>query len=230
MKTIISASEDVLYQAAEQVKEVLASKPDALLALSAGEDCVKLYEKLEKMQRSGQISFARAKIFSVAGFCGEENRRGNAPLASFLSRVDADTDNCVFLSEENLESYDEMIAARGGIDLAVLDIGPNARLGYNEPATPFDSLTHRQKLTDSSRRELAPLFGAEEDVPEYALTMGIKTLVSARNIMLIASGESRAEAVFKMLYGRNDSFVPAAFLQIPLNVTVYLDEASAQKL
>ena len=60
--------------------------------------------------------------------------------------------------------------------------------------------------------------------------MGIKTLVSARNILLLASGESRAEPVFNMLYGRNDSFVPAAFLQIPLNVTVYLDGASAQKL
>ena len=69
-----------------------------------------------------------------------------------------------------------------------------------------------------------------EKMPEFALTMGIKTLVSARDILLISSGESRADAVFKMLYARNDSVVPAAFLQIPLNVTVYLDEASAQKL
>ena len=190
----------------------------------------KAYEKLEKMQRSGQISFARAKIFSVAGFCGEENRRGNAPLASFLSRVDADTDNCVFLSEDNFAQYDEMLSACGGLDLAILDIGLNARIGFNEPATPFDSLSHRQKRSDSSRRELSPLFGTEEKVPEYGLTMGIKTLVSARSIMLLATGESRAEPVFRMLYGRNDSFVPAAFLQIPLNVTVYLDGASAEKL
>ena len=148
----------------------------------------------------------------------------------FFSRVDAERENCFFLSEEKLENYDGMIAEKGGIDLAILDIGLNARIGFNEPATPFDSLSHRQKLSDSSRRELAPLFGGEERVPEFGLTMGIKTLVSARDILLISSGESRADAVFNMLYGRNDSFVPAAFLQIPLNVTAYLDGASAKKL
>ena len=148
----------------------------------------------------------------------------------FFSRVDAERENCFFLSEEKLENYDGMIEEKGGIDLAVLDIGLNARIGFNEPATPFDSLSHRQKLSDSSRRELAPLFGGEERVPEFGLTMGIKTLVSARDILLISSGESRADAVFNMLYGRNDSFVPAAFLQIPLNVTVCLDGASAKKL
>lgn len=203
----------------------MEKKPGAVLALSAGGDCLALYELLAKMQAAGEISFQNAKIFPVTAFCGREDVR----LAGFLRRVDVKEENRFSLTEENFAQYDEQIEKQGGIDLAVLDLGLNGRIGFNEPATPFDSLTHRQKITDSSRRELEAVADGEK-MPEFALTMGIKTLVSARDILLISSGESRADAVFKMLYARNDSVVPAAFLQIPLNVTVYLDEASAQKL
>lgn len=216
----------MLRRAAERVKALLKNKPEAVLALSAGGDCLALYELLAKMQAAGELSFQNAKIFPVTAFRGGEDTR----LAGFLRRVDIKEENLFTLTEENLAQYDEWIEKQGGIDLAVLDLGLNGRIGFNEPATPFDSLTHRQKLTDSSRRELAPLFGGEDRVPEFGLTMGIKTLVSARDILVISSGESRADAVFNMLYARNDSVVPAAFLQIPLNVTVCLDEASAQKL
>lgn len=227
---MISDFQELPDKAAAQVKALLEEKPEAVLALSAGEDCIRLLERLAGMQQAGELSFSRAKFFAVTEFCGEEPYVKSRLNDCFFSRVDAERENCFFLSEEKLEKYDGMIAEKGGIDLAILDIGLNARIGFNEPATPFDSLSHRQKLSDSSRRELAPLFGGEERVPEFGLTMGIKTLVSARDILLISSGESRADAVFNMLYGRNDSFVPAAFLQIPLNVTVYLDGASARKL
>lgn len=230
MKTVISNAEELLDRAAAQVKALLTEKPDAVLALSAGEDCLRLYERLAKMQQTGELCFSRAKFFAVTELCGGEHSVKDRLTKAFFRCTDALEGNCVFLTEDNFAQYDEMLSASGGIDLAILDIGLNARIGFNEPATPFDSLTHRQKLSDSSRRELSPLFGTEEKVPEYGLTMGIKTLVSARSIMLLATGESRAEPVFRMLYGRNDSFVPAAFLQIPLNVTVYLDGASAQKL
>ena len=230
MKTVISNGEELLDRAAAQVKALLEEKPDAVLTLSAGEDCLRLYERLAAMQQAGELSFSRVKFFAVTELCEGEHSVKSRLTKAFFRRVDAREDSCVFLTEDNFAQYDEMLSASGGIDLAILDIGLNARIGFNEPATPFDSLSHRQKLSDSSRRELAPLFGGEEKVPEFGLTMGIKTLVSARSIMLLATGESRAEPVFRMLYGRNDSFVPAAFLQIPLNVTVYLDDASAQKL
>ncbi len=216
----------MLRSAAEHVKALLDQKPVAVLALSSGPDCLALYEELAKMYTAGEISFKDARFFAVAAFCG----RKDMSLSAFLQRTDAKDDNIVFLSEENFETYDDLIEKQGGIDLAVLDLGLNGRIGFNEPATPFDSLTHRQKITDSSKRELTESFKTPEDLPEFALTMGIKTLVSARDIIVISSGESRADAVFKMLYGRNDSVVPAAFLQIPLNVTAYLDTASAQKL
>ena len=147
-----------------------------------------------------------------------------------VEKTDLRPENCVFLGEENLDAYDEKIASAGGLDLAVLGLGVNAHIGFNEPATPFDSLTHRQKLTDATKRQKAAQFGGFEAVPAYGLTMGIKTLVEAREIMLLALGEEKAEAAFKMLYARTDSAVPAAFLQLPSQVTVYLDEAAGAKL
>ena len=114
--------------------------------------------------------------------------------------------------------------------MAVLGLGVNAHVGYNEPAEPYDSRTHRQKLTEKTRAQLAEDFGAAEAAPEYAWTMGIKTLVSARQILVLAYGGEKAWAVFQMLYARDDSVIPAAFLQLPPEVTVLVDPAAAQKL
>lgn len=112
------------------------------------------------------------------------------------------------------------------IDLAVLGIGYKGQIGFNEIATPFDSETHIQKLTTSTVEEYSE-FGL---VDLMGITMGIKTLVSADEIIVVATGEKRASAVFGMLYGRNDSSIPAAFLQIHREVTVFADHEAAKEL
>ena len=112
----------------------------------------------------------------------------------------------------------------------MLGLGDNARIGFNEPATPFDSGTHLQKLTRKTRAELASLFGGEENVPARGVTQGFRTLCFARDIVVIAHGEEKATALYRMLYGRNDSVYPAAFLQLPASVTVYADEEASAKL
>lgn len=232
MKTIISDKAELVEKAAGQLCELAASKPDAVLALAAGETVRPLYARLAELCRQGELSLERARIFAVTEFedapeglsCREQLEK------ELIEKTDAKKENCFFLTREALEGYDARIEAEGGLDLAVLGLGYDAHIGFNEPATPFDSLTHAQKLTDVTRRQYAARFGGEEKTPQYGLTMGIKTLVSAREVMVVAFGEDKAEAAFKMLYGRNDSAVPAAFLQIPLHVTVYLDDAAAQKL
>lgn len=232
MKTMIADRETLAEKAAAQLQGLVAVKPNAVLALAAGESVRPLCAKLAALCQNGELSLACVRLFEVAEFegapeglsCREQLKK------ELLEKTDIKEENCFFLTREVLEDYDAQIEAAGGLDLAVLGIGHNAHIGFNEPATPFDSRTHAQKLTDITRRQYAARFGGEERVPQYGLTMGIKTLVSAREVMVMAFGEDKAEAVFKMLYGRNDSAVPAAFLQIPLNVTVYLDHAAAQKL
>ena len=148
----------------------------------------------------------------------------------FLEKTDIRPENCFFPDPDTPEAYDRMIDELGGIDLAVLGIGENCHIGYNEPGTLFESRTHVQKLTDRTKRQLLKRGFAEAEMPGQAVTMGIKTLTDAREILLLAGGADKAAAVYQMHYAKTTSYIPAAFLQIPLNVTVLLDEAAAEKL
>ena len=232
MKTIIADRNEVLRRAAEHITRVLAEKPDAVLALSAGKTMAPLFQELTRLFESGELHLERARVFAVAEFDGGSEALScrRAIEDGLISRTDLPGANCSFLSRENMEDYDSRIARAGGIDLAVLGIGHNAHIGFNEPATPFESRTHAQKLSPATRRQYAEAFGGEEQVPEYGLTMGIKTITEAREILLLALGGEKAEAVHRMVYGRTDSYVPAAFLQLPLNVTLYLDGEAANEL
>ncbi len=231
MKTIICSYEECNVKAAQQIRRILEKKPDAVLALSAGRTPRGLYEELSRLCAQGELSFKDARLFAVTEFEGvdEELSCRHMLESCFVQKTDIDPKNCHFLSPETIADYDAQIKAEGGLDVAVLGLGANAHIGYNEPAVPYDSLSHRQKLTDATKRQNAAVFGSEDEVPEYGYTMGIYTLVWANEIMVLAFGEEKCDAVHKMLYGRNDSSVPAAFLQIPRDVTVYLDHEAASK-
>ena len=231
MKTIISDKKTAAVRAAGEICTLVNEKPDAVLALAGGRSVVELYKELLEMHCAGRLSLASLRVFAVAEYLDAEPAFSHRKTIydDFLSHTDIAPENVFFPEADGTEEYERHIAACGGIDIAVLGLGENAHIGYNEPATPFASLSHVQKLTDATKRQNASLFGGEDRVPHRAVTMGIKTICSAKEIFVLAFGESKAEAVHKMLYGRNDSVVPAAFLQIPMNVSVYLDEdASSQ--
>ena len=225
MKIYTDTTENTIRACADAVEDTLKRKPDALLALTAGRSTAALYRELSRRD----INFRAARIFAVTEFVGEaaEDRCRTVLENELLSNIGIPPDNVYFPDANDPAAYDALIDSLGGIDLAVLGIGLNAHIGYNEPATPFDSLTHVQKLTDATKRQ----FIAEGRAPQgYAVTMGIKTICSARDIVLLALGEEKADCVFKAVYARTDSAVPAAFLQLPLNVRLYLDTDAAKKL
>lgn len=232
MKTLIMQQAEALEAISLAIARLFQEKPNAALALSLGETTLPLLEKLSALCKSSQLSLEKAKLFAVTDFVQTDERfKAEYILKSQLvSHSDLKIENCFFPSAAQPEDYDRQIAQEGGLDFAVLGLGQNAHIGYNEPATPFDSYTHVQKLAPATRRQLAVRFGGEENVPEQALTMGIKTILSARQIIVAAFGDAKAEPAFKMLYGRNDSSVPAAFLQIHTQVSVYLDEAASKML
>lgn len=221
-------------QAAEQIAAIIRDKPDAVLALAAGETPKGLYAELAAMCGRGELSFASARIFALTEYAGlphEHSENCRHVLEDCLIRnIDIKTKNCHFLTRENFEDYDSAIAACGGLDIAVLGIGENAGIGFNEPATPFYSFTHIQKLTERTKRSKSARFGGMEKVPEYGITMGLKTITEAKNIILLAYGEEKSAAVYQMVYGKTMTYLPASFLQIPLEVTVYLDSGAASKL
>ena len=232
MKTIVLEREELIRTAAGEIRALVEAKPDAVLALAAGRTMEPLFAELVRLYEQGRLSLRACRVFAVTELEDVPEQRSCRAMLErcLISRTDLSPDKCSFLTAESLDGYDAAIAAAGGLDLALLGLGDNAHIGYNEPATPFSSLSHRQKLTDATRRQLAPTFGGEEQAPRFALTMGIKTLTQARRIMVLALGEEKAEPAFKMLYARTDSAVPAAFLQVPGEVEVYLDPAAAAKL
>lgn len=234
MKIITLEKSEADKKAAQQIAELIRKKPDSVLALAAGETPKGLYAELSAMCGRGELSFAEARIFALTEYAelpreNPENCR-NVLETCLLHNIDIKPENCYFLSRESFEHYDDEISACGGLDIAVLGLGENTHIGFNEPATPFYSFTHIQKLTDRTKRSKAARFGGVENVPDYGITMGLKTITEAKNIILLAYGEAKSAAVYQMVYGKTMTYLPASFLQIPLEVTVYLDADAASKL
>ena len=217
----ISVSAD---QIADQVKELLDDKPNAVLGLSFGKDLIPVYQKLKELGQAGELSFGDVRVFVCCEYRELDKDHAGFSDANIFYPCLCSED------EEELKEYDEQISAAGGIDLMILGIGVNGSIGFNEPATPFESYTHVQLLTDKTKNLVAEDFGGAENVPEKGVTMGIKTIVSARNIDLIAAGEEKADAVHKIVYGKTIPFVPASMLQIHMNLNLYVDSAAASDI
>ena len=232
MKTFVSDSASIIERAAESIRDVLKEKPDAVITLAAGRTMLPLWERLGELVRKGELSLSEAKFFQTAEFLdapeGKTLRRMTED--KLLAVTDLKPEHCFWLSGESLKDCDEKIAEAGGLDLAVLGLGRNAHIGLNEPATQYDTRCRIQKLTAKTREQYSWLFGAAVAVPERACTLGIHTLVEAKKILVLALGEEKAQAVFDMLYARDDSIIPAAFLQLPFDVTVFADTEAGRKL
>ena len=232
MKTLIRAQDEMFRLAADKVCSLLREKPDAALTLAAGRTMFPLWELLCEAAAGGEADFSAARFFQTAEFLGvpEEKSLRRLTEERLLRKIGIPEENCFWLTEENADRCDEAIRRCGGLDLAVLGLGVNAHIGYNEPGTQFSTGCRVQKLTGKTKQQLAWLFPDAASVPEKAVTMGIRTLTQAKEILVLAVGEEKAKAVFDMLYARDDSVIPAAFLQIPANVTVYADPAAGSRL
>ncbi len=232
MKTLVSDRTSVLDRAAESICTLLREKPDAVITLAAGRTMLPLWERLGELVRQGELSFSEASFFQTAEFlhAPAEKTFRHMTEEKLLAVTDLKPERCFWLSEENLKECDEAIAKAGGLDLAVLGLGNNAHIGFNEPATQYDTRCRIQKLTPKTREQYGWLFGSSEAVPEKACTLGIHTLVEAKKILVLALGEEKAQATFDMLYARDDSIIPAAFLQLPFDVTVLADTEAGKKL
>jgi glucosamine-6-phosphate deaminase len=124
------------------------------------------------------------------------------------------------------ERYERLIAAKGGIDLQVLGIGQNAHIGFNEPDVKFAATTHKVELDEETIQANSRFFASAAEVPRYAISMGIKTIMMAEHVILLANGKNKAEAVYKAVCGDVTPEAPASILQLHTNCTVIADEAA----
>ena len=148
---------------------------------------------------------------------------------NLFNHLDINKENTNFPSESNYEEYDALIAKAGGVDLQILGIGANGHIGFNEPNTPFDSLTHITGLTQKTIEDNARFFSSIDEVPTSAITMGLTTIMNSKEVVLIALGANKADAI-KALVDNVGPSCPASILNNHPNVTIYCDAAAASKL
>ncbi len=223
-------------KAAVIVREQIAEKPNSVLGLPTGSSPLGMYNQLIAMYKTGEIDFSSVKTFNLDEYCGlptdhpqsyHEFMRKNffqhvniKPEYIHMPKPDkADQDS-------GCEDYEKKICEAGGIDLQILGIGRNGHIGFNEPGTPFSSQTHVIKLHQDTRQANARFFNSIDEVPKAAVTMGIKTIMRARKILLLISGESKREAIYNLVHSQIDEQFPASVLQLHPNVTVLTEEAA----
>lgn len=239
--TVLDNSEEVATALAERVASVLRAKPDVVLGLASGRTPVDGYAEMQRLHAAGMMDWSRASTFNLDEFAGidpghpgsfrtfmeEHLFRGinlRRDRIHFLNGVAADLD-------AECRRYEEAIATAGGIDLQVLGIGSNGHVGFNEPADDLPVRTHRVTLMDSTRHDNAALFGNDATrVPQEALSMGIGTILHARRIVLVATGEKKAECIRQTVNGRITTRVPASLLQVHADVELLLDREAASRI
>lgn len=215
------------------VASALRDVPSLVLGLPTGRTPVALYAELA----AADLDWSQARTFNLDEFA----TLGSTHPGSFRAFMDAHLFRHVNLTSGAIDflrgdapdldaecrRYDAAIAAADGIDLLLLGLGANGHIGFNEPGPTLQSATHVVTLLESTRRANAQGFGGDwRAVPEFALTMGMRPVLSARRIVLMATGESKAAAVAAMLDGPLTTTCPASWLQTHPNVTVVLDRAA----
>jgi glucosamine-6-phosphate deaminase len=223
------------------VADAVRRKPDAVLALPTGKTVVPFYAALVALYRRGVVSFGRTTTFNLDEFLGlgaDAPQSFQAFLAHrFFRHVNLDgtrqhaLDGLAVSWRREAVRYERAITRAGGLDMCVLGIGRNGHIAFNEPAARLRRPTHRQRLTRATRRDNASAFGGGwRAVPEEALTIGTGAIMRAREVMLIATGASKAAIVRRALTGRITPRVPASLLQRHPRLTVLLDRAAAAGL
>ncbi|HEX6161745.1 MAG TPA: glucosamine-6-phosphate deaminase [Vicinamibacterales bacterium] len=226
---------------ATDVLQQIVARPSLVLGLPTGRTPLKLYRELRERGGGDRIDWSQVRTFNLDEFAGLDASHPNSyrafMQAQLFEHVSIDPANIGFLNgaapdlKAECRRYEAAIAAAGGIDLQILGIGANGHIGFNEPADGLCSHTHVAQLEQESREANAQRFGGDwRNVPERALSVGMSTILNARDIVLIATGAEKADAVHGMIEGLITTQLPASILQVHPRVTVMLDRAAAGKL
>jgi glucosamine-6-phosphate deaminase len=230
---------EVSKAAAGMVIREMILKPDLILGLATGTTPIGLYENLINAYQNYIISFKDVKTFNLDEYVGISKDHPQS-YYSFMyehlfKHVDVNMDNVNIPSTdgENMEQLaDEYNQKMFGNqrDLQLLGIGKNGHIGFNEPGSKVSNQTFIVKLSEQTRLDNSRFFDSLDEVPHYAITMGIKNIMFSKKILLVASGENKADAVYQMVYGDVTDTLPASILQLHPDVTIMVDEAAASKL
>ncbi len=241
MEVVISETyEEMSRLAAREVARVLNSKPNAVLGLATGSTPLGLYKELVRMHKEEGLDFSQVTTFNLDEYVGLTKDHPQSyhyfMHENLFKHINIAPQNIYIPSgtTDNYRAccawYEQRIKEVGGIDLQLLGIGSDGHIAFNDPTSSLGSRTRIKTLARQTIEDNARFFDRIEDVPVFAITMGVGTILEARQIILLANGEKKAEAVAKAIEGPITSMITASALQLHPDCTVYLDRAAASKL
>ena len=226
--------QDVSRKAANIMSAQIIMKPNAVLGLATGSTPVGLYKQLIEWYNKGDLDFSQitsVNLDEYKGLSGDNDQSYRYFMnTNLFDHVNIDKTRTYVPngleedSDKACADYNEIIRSVGGIDIQLLGIGGNGHIGFNEPGEAFEKETHCVDLTESTIKANARFFESMDEVPKQAYTMGIKNIMAAKKILLVATGSAKADALYKSLYGPITPNVPASILQLHQDVTVVADE------
>jgi len=232
--------EEMSVKAAAFLSAQVTLKPDSVLGLATGSTPIGTYNGLVEQYGRGELDFSEIATVNLDEYKGLERDNDqsyyyfmNQHLFSHINIKKDNThlpDGMVADSEKECRGYEALIESLGGIDIQLLGIGHNGHIGFNEPAPIFEMRTHCVALAEKTIEANKRFFASADDVPKLAYTMGIGTIMKAKKILLLVSGEEKADILAKAFTGPIDPRIPASILQVHPDVTIVADEAALSKL
>lgn len=231
---------EVSNLAAKYMLDVIRKKSNAVLGLPTGSTPVGMYNIVLDEYKKNKVSFSNIKTFNLDEYIGLSKYDMHSYYYfmqnNLFSHTDIKKENIYTpdgMTEDILSeciSYENKIKDAGGIDILFLGIGQNGHIGFNEPAEYFEPYTHKVLLKDKTVLSNSRFFDKIEDVPTTAITMGVKTILSAKKIVLIAVGESKSNSISEMVNGKIKPQLPASILQLHDDITIIVDKDASEKL
>lgn len=241
MEVIICKTYDAMSRAAAQVvAQVLNEKPNAVLGMATGSTPLGIYQELVRMHRQESLDFSQVTTFNLDEYVGlpttHEQSYHRFMHENFFQHVNIPKQNIHIPSGTTsnyrafCQWYENRIEQCGGIDVQILGIGSDGHIAFNEPGSSLSSRTRLKTLAKQTIDDNARFFSSREQVPVYAITMGVGTIMEARKLLLLANGAKKAEAVAAAVEGPVSSMVTASALQMHEDATVFADDPAASKL
>jgi glucosamine-6-phosphate deaminase len=241
MEVIVQKTYEAMsIAAAREVADILNAKPNAVLGMATGSTPLGIYKELVNMHQRGEVDFSHVTTFNLDEYVGLPITHPQSyhyfMHENFFRHVNIPPQNIHIPSGTTnnyrafCEWYEKRITECGGIDLQILGIGSDGHIGFNEPGSSLSSRTRLKTLAKQTIDDNARFFRNRNEVPIYAITMGVGTIMQTRTIVLLASGANKASAVASAVEGPVTSMITASALQMHPNTLVYLDEGAAGQL
>ena len=230
---------DMSRKAANIISAQIILKPNSVLGLATGSTPIGTYSQLVDWYKKGDLDFSEVTSVNLdeyKGLPGTNEQSYYYFMHEHLFKHVNIREEATFVpdgtnpdAEAACAAHEEIIKKLGGIDLQLLGLGNNGHIGFNEPSEAFEKETHCVDLTESTIQANSRFFDSIDQVPTQAYTMGIKSIMMAKKILIVANGEGKADIVARAFWGPVTPDVPASILQMHPNVTVVCDEAALSK-